>query len=190
MRMPIHRVRASPHTTVHIGPAARVETQGRLGRPYGPSLMGVSCASDVIVAEEAVRERHRLAGHLQRHPPRVIIMVRQHVLELLENALQLGQVVSRVARGPVVVRPGAVALGSGGLAHAVLLSGLSLLEFVVRLLVCRVLAVLAVHPRHRQRLQAAARLAGLCLPQAPLRELRLRLLPARPRPGRVLELDA
>ncbi len=44
----------------------------------------------------------------------------QHLPELLEDALQLGKVVSRVARGPAVVRPGAVALGSGGLAHAVL----------------------------------------------------------------------
>ncbi len=50
MRMPIHRVRASPHAPVHMGPAARVETQGRLGRPYGLSLMGVSCVSDVSVA--------------------------------------------------------------------------------------------------------------------------------------------
>src|SRR5205823_3488873 len=38
---------------------------------------------------------------------------------------QPGQVVSRVARGPAVVRPGAVALGSGGFAHAVLRRGLS-----------------------------------------------------------------
>src|SRR5262249_21621200 len=77
--------------------------------------------------EEAVRERHRLVGDLQGHPEPVLSMALQQVLELLEDVLQLGQVVSRVARGPAVVRPRAVALGSGGRPHAVLLWGLSLL---------------------------------------------------------------
>src|SRR5216683_4287859 len=140
--------------------------------------------------KEAVRERRRLVGDLQRHPARGSVMGLQHLPELLEDTLQLGKVVSRVARGPAVVRPGAVALGSGGLAHAVLLRGLSLLGFVIRL--CDVLRVSAfpAHPRRPQWLQAAALLAGLRLPNAPLREFGLRLLPARPRPGRVLELDA
>src|SRR6266446_1984291 len=113
--------------------------------------------------EEAVRERYRLAGHLQGHPARGSVMGLQHLPELLEDAPQPGQVVSRVARGPAVVRPGAVALGSGGLAHAVLLRGLSLLGFVVRL--CDVLRVspFPAHPRRCQRLQATALLAGLRL---------------------------
>ena len=70
--------------------------------------------------EELLRERCLLVGHLEGHPERVIGMGLQRLLARLENALQPGQVVSRVARGPAVVRPGAVALGSGGLAHAVL----------------------------------------------------------------------
>src|SRR2546422_9291576 len=61
MRMPIHRVRASPHAPVHMGPAARVETQGRLGRPYGPSLMGASCASDISIAAGAALGARRTA---------------------------------------------------------------------------------------------------------------------------------
>ncbi len=77
--------------------------------------------------EELLCERYRLVGHLEGRPERVIGMGLQRLLALLENALQPGPVVSRVARGPVVVRSGAVALGSGGFAHAVLLRGLSLL---------------------------------------------------------------
>src|SRR2546426_10792760 len=77
--------------------------------------------------EELLCERYRLVGHLQGRPERIIGMGLQRLLALLENALQPGPVVSRVARGPVVVRSGAVALGSGGFAHAVLLRGLSLL---------------------------------------------------------------
>ena len=46
-----------------------------------------------------MRERYRLAGHLQGHPARGSVMGLQHLPELLEDALQPGQVVSRVAGG-------------------------------------------------------------------------------------------
>jgi len=72
--MPIHRVRASPHAPVHMGPAARVETQGRLGRPYGPSLLGASGASGVsrafgrriggLLSGSSGRWHQRRDGHL------------------------------------------------------------------------------------------------------------------------------
>ena len=53
--------------------------------------------------EELLRERYRLVGHLEGRSERVIGMGLQRLLALLENALQPGQVVSRVARGPAVV---------------------------------------------------------------------------------------
>jgi len=64
--------------------------------------------------EELLRERCLLVGHLQGRPERVIGMGLQRLLALLENALQPGQVVSRVARGPLVVRPGAWLWGPVG----------------------------------------------------------------------------
>src|SRR5262245_42116800 len=114
----------------------------------------------------------------------------QHLPELLEDALQPGQVVSRVARGPAVVRLGAVAMRSGGLVHAVPLRGLSLLGLVVLLGDIRWVAACPAHLRRCQRLQVVAMPTGLRLPNAPLREFGLRPLPSRPCSGWILELDA